>query len=150
MTPTSTPILRKAVRWSLLIGLALLLILGSIGAAVDGVNGLLTAVIGVAIAIGFMGITAGSILFANRFSGSDLYVGVFFGIVMGGWLLKFVLFIVAMLLLRATHWVDMGLLFASLVAGIIGSLVVDVLVLSRSKLPYVSDAQLPNQPHDNA
>lgn len=149
MTPTSTPILRSALRWSAIIGTALLLILGSIGAAVDGASGVATAAVGVLIGVGFMAITAGSILVANRFAGSDLFVGAFFGIVMGGWLLKFVVFIVAMLLLRAADWVDMGLLFASLVAGILGSLAVDVIVLSRTKLPYVSDVTLPKAANDD-
>lgn len=144
MTPTSTPVLRRAVKWSAVIGVVLLLTLGSIGAAVDGLNGLLTAVVGVAIGVGFMAITALSIVLANKFSNSEMFVGAFFGIVMGGWLLKFVLFIVAMLLLRAAPWVDMGLLFASLIAGIIASLVVDVIVITRSKLPYVSDVKLPS------
>lgn len=144
MTPTSTPVLRSAVKWSIIVGVVLLLTLGSIGAAVDGVNGLITAIVGVCIAIGFMAITALSILIANRFAGNDLFVGAFFGIVMGGWLLKFVLFIVAMLLLRSAPWVNMGVLFASLIAGILGSLLVDVVVLSRSKLPYVSDVKLPS------
>lgn len=143
MTPTSTPILRTAIRWSVLIGVGLLLVLGSIGAAVDGLSGVATAAVGVLIAVGFMAITAGSIVVANRFAGNDLFVGAFFGIVMGSWLLKFIVFIIAMLLLREAPWVDMGLLFASLVAGILGSLAVDVVVLSRSKLPYVSDVELP-------
>lgn len=144
MTPSSTPILRSAFRWSIIIGAALLLVLGIVGALIDGLTGLITAGIGVLIAVGFMAITAGSILIANRFAGSDVFVGAFFGIVMGGWLLKFVLFIVAMLLLRGAPWVHTGLLFASLIAGILGSLAVDVIVLSRSKLPYVSDAKLPS------
>ncbi|MFM6974674.1 MAG: hypothetical protein ACKOXM_06055, partial [Agromyces sp.] len=129
MTPTSTPILRNAVRWSLIIGAALLLILGSIGAAVSGVAGLATACVGVLVSVGFMAITALSIVVANRFANNDLFVGAFFGIVMGGWLVKFVFFIGAMVLLRGAPWVDLGLLFASLVSGIIGSLAVDVIVL---------------------
>ena len=42
----------------------------------------------------FLSITALSILIANRFIGSDLFVGLFFGIVLGGWIVKFVLFLV--------------------------------------------------------
>lgn len=150
MTPSSTPLLRRAVRWSLLIGVALLLVLGSVGAAVDGLTGLVAAALGVLIAVLFMAITAASILLANRFGDGEYATAVFFAVVLGSWLLKFALFIVVLLVLRATHWIDMGLLFAGLLSGIIGSLLVDVLVLSRSKLPYVSDPKLPAQSHDKA
>ena len=135
------------MRWTALVGALLVIVLGGVGAAIDGWAGVATALVGVGIAVGFMAITAGSILIANRFAGNDLFVGAFFGIVMGGWLLKFVLFIVAMLLLRSAPWVNLGVLFAGLVAGILGSLAVDVIVLSRSKLPYVSDPR-PASPAD--
>ena len=40
------------------------------------------------------------------------------------------------------------MLFLPIVAGVIGSLVVDVLVVAWSRLPYASDAQLPPVPSD--
>lgn len=144
MTPTSNPLLRRALRWTLLLGVLLFLVIGGIGAAVTGAAGIATAAVGLAIAMGFMAVTAGSIVLANRFAGNELFVGAFFGIVMGGWLLKFVLFIVAMFALRSASWVSPGVLFASLIAGILGSLAVDLVVIVRSKMPYVSDVQLPS------
>ena len=60
----------------------------------------MSALIGTLMAVVFLGITAASILLANRFASSDLFVGVFFGIVLGGWLLKFVVFIVLVVVLR--------------------------------------------------
>ena len=100
-------------------------------------------------AIGFMAITAASILLANRFAGSELFVGVFFGIVLGGWLLKFVLFIVAVFMLRDAVWINPIVLFVSIVGGVLGSLAVDVIVISRSKLLYVSDVSLPSPREDS-
>jgi hypothetical protein len=97
----------------------------------------------------FMGITAASILLANRFASSEVFVGAFFGIVLGGWLLKFILFIVLVVMLRDADWLNPVVLFVSIVAGVIGSLVVDVLVVARSRLPYASDAQLPPAPSDD-
>ena len=35
------------------------------------------------------------------------------------------------------------MLFLSLIAGVIGSLVVDMIVVFRSRVPYVSDSRLP-------
>lgn len=143
-SPSSVPILRLALRWSLLLGGGLLVVLGIIGALVAGTNGVLSAVVGVAISIGFMAITVVTILLGNRFAGTDAAIGGFFGIVMGGWLVKFVVFIVTMVLLRGASWVVPGMLFASLLAGILGSLLVDVMVLTRARLPYVSDVKLPS------
>ena len=119
------------------------------GFAVAGTEGLLSALLGTLIAVVFMGITAASILLANRFAGSDVFVGAFFGIVLGGWLLKFILFIVLVVLLRGAEWLDPVVLFLAIVAGVIGSLVVDVLVVARSRLPYASDTQLPPPPSDD-
>ena len=82
-----------------------------------------------------MGITAASILLANRFAGGDLFVPAFFGIVMGGWLLKLIVFVVLVFVLKAQPWVQPVVLFLSVVAGVIGSLVVDVVVVMRSRMP---------------
>jgi hypothetical protein len=108
-----------------------------------------SALLGTLIAVVFMGITGASILLANRFAGSDVFVGAFFGIVLGGWLLKFILFIVLVVALRGADWLDPVVLFLAIVAGVIGSLVVDVLVVARSRLPYASDAKLPPAPSDD-
>jgi hypothetical protein len=53
----------------------------------------------------FLGFTAGTILIANRWYGDPLYVPIFFGAVMGGWL-KFVVFLVVLFLLRGQPWLN--------------------------------------------
>ena len=147
-TPTSNPVLRRALLWGGVLAAVIAVVGGIIGFAVAGSEGLVSALLGTLIAVVFMGITAGSILLANRFAGSDVFVGAFFGIVLGGWLLKFILFIVLVVVLRDADWLNPVVLFLSIVAGVIGSLVVDVLVVARSRLPYASDAQLPPAPSD--
>jgi hypothetical protein len=147
-TPTSNPVLRRALLWGGILAAVIAVVGGVIGFAVAGVEGLVSALLGTLIAVVFMGITAASILLANRFAGSDVFVGAFFGIVLGGWLLKFILFIVLVVLLRGADWLDPVVLFLAIVAGVIGSLVVDVLVVARSRLPYASDTQLPPPPAD--
>ncbi len=94
----------------------------------------------------FLAITGISILIANRWYGDDLYVPVFFGIVLGGWILKFVVFIVVLLVLRGQAWVDPTIFFLSVVVSVIASLVVDVVVLTRMRVPHVSDVELPTDP----
>jgi hypothetical protein len=68
---------------------------------------------------------------------------------MGAWLLKFVVFIVLILLLGDQPWIDSKVLFLTLVIAVIGTLVVDVVVVTRSRMPYVSDVVLPGSPSDD-
>lgn len=148
-TPTSNPVLRKALAWGGLLAAVVLVVSGILGFVFAGAEGLVSALLGTLIAVVFMGITAATILLANRFASSDLFVGAFFGIVLGGWLLKFIVFIVLVVLLRDADWLNPTVLFLSLVAGVIASLVVDVLVVAKSRMPYVSDVELPRAPTDD-
>lgn len=148
-TPTSNPVLRKALAWGGALAAAVLVVSGILGFVFAGPEGLVSALVGTLMAVVFMGITAASILFANRFASSDVFVGAFFGIVLGGWLLKFILFIVLVVLLRDADWLNPTVLFLSLVAGVIVSLVVDVLVVAKSRIPYASDVELPKAPTDD-
>lgn len=148
-TPTSNPVLRKALTWGGVLAGVIAIVSAALGFVFDGTSGLVSGLIGTLMAVVFMGITAASILVANRFAGSDLFVGAFFGIVLGGWLLKFIVFIVLVVVLRDAAWLNPTVLFLSLVAGVIASLVVDVLVVAKSRIPYASDVQLPKPPADD-
>lgn len=148
-TPSSNPILRRALVLDGFVALGIAVVGGVIGFIVDGGVGLISALIGTALAVIFMGVTAATILLANRFSGSDMFVGAFFGIVLGGWMLKFVVFLIVVFLLKDQSWVNPVILFLSVIVGVIGSLIVDVMVMLKSRMPYVSDVVLPNQSADN-
>jgi len=148
-TPTSNPVLKRALAWGGALAGVILVVSAVLGYVFAGLPGLWGGIVGTLMAVLFMGITAGTILLANRFAGSDLFVGIFFGIVLGGWLLKFVLFIVLVFVLRDAAWLDPMVVFLSLVAGVIASLVVDVLVVAKSRLPYASDVTLPKAPEDD-
>jgi hypothetical protein len=147
-TPTSNPVLRRALAWGGVLAAVVLVVSGILGFVFAGVEGLVSALVGTLMAVVFMGITAASILLANRFASSDLFVGAFFGIVLGGWILKFIVFIVLVVVLRDASWLNPTVLFLSLVAGVLASLVVDVLVVARSRMPYASDVELPKAPTD--
>jgi hypothetical protein len=143
--PTSTPVLRDVLKYGLILA-AVIAVLGMLlGGLFAGWVGVTSALIGTAMAAVFLSITALSILIANRFIGTDLFVGLFFGIVLGGWIVKFVLFLVLAILLRDQPWINPVVLFLSLIAGVIGSLVVDMIVVFRSRVPYVSDVTLPGE-----
>ncbi|MBL3686404.1 3-oxoacyl-ACP reductase [Leucobacter zeae] len=139
--PSSQPILMRAMRWGIIASVALIVVFGVIGWFVSGTTGLVGGVLGAAFAGIFLAMTIGSITFANRFIQSDMYVVAFFGIVMGTWVLKFVAFLVAAVLLRDEPWLNPTVLFLGVVAGVIVSLVIDVVIVAKSRLPIVSDPQ---------
>ncbi|WP_396642170.1 hypothetical protein [Microbacterium sp.] len=141
----STPILAMTLRWGGLLTAALAVLGAVIGYFVAGADGSWSALAGVLTAAVFLGITAVSILIANRWFGDPLFVPIFFGIVLGGWLLKFVIFIVVLLVLRGQEWIVPPVFFVGLIAGIVASLAVDVIVMLRMRLPYVSDVTMPDE-----
>ena len=143
---SSTPILRTVLVWSGSVTAALLVVGGLVGYLVAGTDGLWSALAGVLIAALFLAITAASILIANRWYGDALYVPIFFGIVLGGWILKFVVFLIALFVLRDQPWVVGPVFFLALVASVLASLVIDVVVLMRMRVPHVSDVELPTDP----
>ena len=147
-TPTSNPVLGRALLWGGALAAIIAVVGGVLGFVFAGTEGLVSALLGTLMAVVFMGITGASILLANRFAGSDVFVGAFFGIVLGGWLLKFILFIVLVVVLRDAAWLNPTVLFLSIVAGVLASLLVDVLVVARSRMPYASDVELPKPPAD--
>ena len=143
---SSTPILRTVLVWGGIVTGALVVVGGLIGYLVAGADGLWSALLGVLIAAVFLGITVASILIANRWYGDPLYVPLFFGIVLGGWILKFVVFLILLFVLRDQPWVEPVVFFLALVASVVASLAVDVLVLLRMRVPHVSDVDLPSDP----
>jgi len=140
---SSTPILRTTLVWSAGVTAVLAVAAAVIGFLVAGTTGLWSALLGVLIAAVFLAITALSILIANRWYGDDLYVPIFFGIVLGGWILKFIVFIVALLLLRGQPWVEPFVFFFSVLASVIAGLVVDIVVMAKARVPYVDGVELP-------
>jgi hypothetical protein len=134
VVPSSVPVLKRTLFFGFLFAVAIAVVGGLIGYLVAGPIAAWSAVMGAAMAAVFLGITAASILWAVRYD----IVG-FFAIVLGAWLLKFVAFIAAAILLRDQPWINPTALFLSLIAGVISSLVVDVVVVMKTRIPYVSD-----------
>jgi len=133
------PIMKRILLFGGILALAIAIVGSILGYLVAGGVGVVSALIGTAIAVVFLGITALSVVVATRVAKGELLSAAFFGIVMGAWLAKFVIFLILIFLLRDQPWVDTLVLFLSLIAAVIGTLVVDVVVIARSRLPYVSD-----------
>ncbi|WEK62817.1 MAG: hypothetical protein P0Y60_08875 [Candidatus Microbacterium colombiense] len=148
---SSNPILRRTLIWSAVATVILAVVAGVVGFLVGGGEGLVSGLLGVLLAMLFLAITGISILIANRWFGDPLYVQLFFAIVLGGWLLKLGVFVVVMIVLSGQPWIHPMVFFLSIVAGVIMSLVIDVLVLTKMRLPNVSDVSLPTEvPEDRA
>lgn len=137
---TAAPVLKKVLLYGAILAVAIAVIGSVIGSMTVGPIGVTSALIGTAMALVFLGITALSILIAGKYN-----IAAFFGIVMGAWLLKFVLFLVLIFLLKDQPWIHTQVLFLSIVAAVVGTLVVDVVVIARSRMPYVSDVTLPGE-----
>lgn len=145
MNPDNNRIYLSILRLGSLLAVGIAVVGCIVGGLTVGMTGVAGALIGTAMALAFTGLTAASILIGLRASGGTLISGAFFGIVLGGWLLKFVVFLVIAILLKDQPWVNSLFLFLSIVVGVVGSLVVDVVVVARSRMPYVSDIALPGQ-----
>lgn len=139
----ASAIFSKILRYTALLALVIAVLGGGLGYLFAGSDGLWSALVGVGLAVLFAAITAASMLVAIRFT-----LGAFFGIVMGAWLLKLVIFVVLLVLLRDQPFVNDVVLFLALVVSIVGTLAIDALVVLRGRLSHVSDATLPPAPID--
>lgn len=141
--PRTTPvdakkILTEVLKYTGLLAVAIAVIGGGLGYYFASTDGLISALIGTALAVLFASITAASIIGAMRFD-----IAAFFGIVMGAWLLKIVVFIVILALLRDAPFVQTMVLFLTVIAGAVGTMLIDVIVVFRSRLGYASNVTLP-------
>jgi len=134
----SSRVMRTALKWDALTVAGIAVVAVVLGGVLAGGNGIVSALVGAVIGLVFLGITAASILYANRFAGGELFAGIFFAIVLGAWIIKFIVFIVIAVLLRHQPWVNADVLFLSIIAAVIASLVVDVAVVIRSRIPVAA------------
>jgi hypothetical protein len=132
------PILTRALRYGIAVAIAVAVIAGGIGLVVAGIPGLLGGLGGAAL-------SAVSMLVAGRVTKGDTGSPAFFGIVLGVWALKFIVFIVVALLFRGQAAVDPYVFFFAVIAAVLGSLVADIVAVVRTRVSYVSDVVLPGE-----
>lgn len=142
---SAIPILKRILAYGGILAVVIAVVGSVIGLIFAGGVGLTSALIGTAMAVVFLGITAASIVLATKVAKGDLLSVAFFGIVMGAWLLKLVIFIVLIVLLKDQPWIQTQILFLTVVVAVVGTLIVDVVVIARSRMPYVSDISLPGE-----
>jgi hypothetical protein len=145
MNPSSNRVYTRILRLGSLLALGIAVVGCVIGGLTVGPTGVAGALVGTALALVFTGLTAVSILLGLKASGGSLISGAFFGIVLGGWLVKFIVFLVIVVLLKDQTWVNTLVMFLSIVVGVVGSLIVDVVVVTRARTPI--DVALPGAEH---
>jgi hypothetical protein len=134
---TSRTVLRRALVGGLVVTAAIGIVAGLAGLLVSGLGGLASGLIGAGFALVFLGLTIVGLLVSTRMlAGPNAMGGLV--IVLGGWFLKVVLFIAAMVLLSHQPWVQPMVLFLALVTAVLAFLVLDAVVVARARIPVGS------------
>ncbi|KAB1657320.1 hypothetical protein F8O01_08755 [Pseudoclavibacter chungangensis] len=136
-TPTSVPVFRRVLTWSAVVAAGVAVIGGAVGFVVAGFDGMLSALVGAGMTLLFAAITVVSLLLAAHLD--NIF---FMAVVLGAWLLKFVLFLGIMLAVKDAAFVHQWTLWGSLVAAVVGTLVVDVVCVVRARIPNTGDVDL--------
>lgn len=132
----SAPILTRALVYGSTVTVAVAVIGSFVGFLVAGAPGVASALFGAALTAFFMGLTTLSILVAQRVTSQRPSMAVYFGIVIGVWLLKFVVFVVVLLVLRGAPWIDPYVFFFSVIAAVVGSLIADVVAVAGAQVTH--------------
>jgi len=137
-----TPLLLRSLRYGGVVAAAAAGLGALFGWLAAGGPGLAGGLLGAALGAIFLGLTSLSLLLAGRVTRGDLTSPAFFGIVLGVWTLKLVLFFLASLWLRGQEWVDPGAFGLTAIAVVLGSLIADAVAFMRSRIPL--DVALPD------
>jgi hypothetical protein len=140
--PAHNPILTTALRWGALFAAGLAVVAGGVGLLVAGTPGLWAGLLGSLLAFAFLALTAGSMLLGRRLTADDPNSPIFYGVVLGVWMLKLIVFFLFMYWLRDQPWLDAWVFFLTVIAAVLGSLVVDALAFLKTRVPI--DVALPD------
>ncbi len=113
--------------------------LGSLIAALTvGPPGVVSVLFAAGLTALFLGVTSASIILADRVTRDRPSVGVYFGIILGMWALKFVVFLVILITMRGAEWLDPFVFFIAVIVAVIGSLVADVVALAGARVSPIA------------
>lgn len=124
--------MRRVLRTGMLAALIALPVSALVGWLLGGSPGAWGALLGMAIAAGFFGITVAVALATARMDPTKLGMWV-----LGSWLLKMVLLIVVLVVLRGATFYSRPALFVALLVGTAGSLLLEARVVTSTRVPYV-------------
>jgi hypothetical protein len=131
--------MRRALGFGAIASVLALPIATLVGYLVAGGSGAWGALIGMAIPICFFAITAGTALATARMGPTTLGAAV-----LGSWLVKILLLLVVLAALRDADFYNRMMLFVMLLLGTAGFLVLEAVIVTRTRVPYVE----PNRPAD--
>lgn len=119
----------KALRLSAMLAGAIVVMGGGLGYLLAGLPGLISALIGAGVSLVFAAMTILSI-----WIGSRLPLGGFYGLVLGGWLIKVLLFAIALGVLRGAEFISGPVFFFAVVASVLGGLAIDSWVVLKGRM----------------
>jgi hypothetical protein len=132
MFESLSTVMARVLKLGSLLVLAIALLGSLVGFLVIGTSGVYAALIGSGAAFLFTALTALSVLI-----GSKLNLAGFLGAVLGGWLVKMVLFLIGFSMLNRAEWLtreSRPIVFFTVVAAVIGGLVIDTMIVSKARL----------------
>lgn len=142
---TVSQIVKRALMAGAIVTALIAIVASTWGALVSELAGMWGALVGSALGFALLGLTPLSIIWGFKLGKGDLLSPGFFSAVLGVWLLKFVVFLAAVFWLGDQTWLDRTVLFVTIVAAVLAGLVIDLVVVARSRMPYVSDITLPGE-----
>jgi hypothetical protein len=132
MFDSLSTVMARVLKLGSLLVVAIALLGSLVGFLVIGISGVYAALIGSGAAFLFTALTALSVLI-----GSKLNLAGFLGAVLGGWLVKMVLFLIGFSMLNRAEWLtreSRPVVFFTVVAAVIGGLVIDTMIVSKARL----------------
>jgi len=132
MFDSLSTVMARVLKLGSLLVLAIALLGSLVGFLVIGISGVYAALIGSGAAFLFTALTALSVLI-----GSKLNLAGFLGAVLGGWLVKMVLFLIGFSMLNRAELLtreSRPIVFFTVVAAVIGGLVIDTMIVSKARL----------------
>jgi hypothetical protein len=146
---TVSQIAKRALLAGVVVTSIIAIVAATAGALISDLAGMLGAFVGAALGFALLGLTPLSIMWGFKLGKGDVLSPGFFSAVLGTWLLKFVVFLGAVFWLGDQEWLDRTVLFVTIVASVMATLVTDLVVVAKSRMPYVSDVTLPeDKPKD--
>lgn len=131
-TSAERAVLRRALRDTLLLVGALVVLGVAVGALVAGLPGVWGALIGAALAAFFCATTIWSMMRTVGSSPTAMAA-----LVMGAWIAKVIVLVVVLALLRGAGFYDPYVLFVVLALGAVGSALLDYRAVKDGRVPYV-------------
>lgn len=130
MADSTASLYKRALGLSGILVLVIAIFGSTLGFLFAGTAGVASALIGAAVALGFSTMTILSIWF-----GAKLPLAGFYGLVLGGWLVKVLLFAVVLAALQDADYISGPVFFFAVVTSVLGGLAIDSWVVLKGRLP---------------